>query len=236
AFTGAADRRVGIFEEAGDGTLFLDEIGELPPALQAKLLRVLQERTFRRVGGRADLAFGARVVAATNVDLRGAVADGRFRQDLLFRIDVIGIRIPPLRERREEIPALMDEMVRDVARRFGRPVPDVTADALDAAAGHGWPGNVRELSNRIERAVALSNGATIGARDLFPERDLEDTGRETGTTPTLADVRDEAERRHIETVLARTEGQVALAATLLGISRTTLWERMRKFGLQGRGD
>jgi len=236
AFTGAADRRVGIFEEAGDGTLFLDEIGELPPALQAKLLRVLQERTFRRVGGRADLTFGARVVAATNVDLRVAVADGRFRQDLLFRIDVIGIRIPPLRERREEIPALMDEMVCDVARRFGRPVPDVSADALDAAGGHGWPGNVRELSNRIERAVALGDGATIVARDLFPERDLDHTGRETGTTPTLADVRDEAERRHIETVMARTEGQVALAATLLGISRTTLWERMRKFGLQGRGD
>jgi DNA-binding NtrC family response regulator len=236
AFTGAVDRRVGVFEDAGEGTLFLDEIGELRLPLQAKLLRVLQERSFRRVGGRADLPFGARVVAATNVDLQAAVADGTFRRDLLFRIDVIGVRIPPLRERAEEIPALMADMVREFARRFGRAVPEIAPDVVTAAKGHPWPGNVRELSNRIERAVALGDGMGIAVPDLFPEWDLGAADHGDEAMPTLADVRDKAERGHIEAVLARTEGQVALAASLLGISRTTLWERMRRFGLQGRSD
>jgi DNA-binding NtrC family response regulator len=233
SFTGAADRHVGVFEEAADGTLFLDEVGELPAALQAKLLRVLQERRFRRVGGTADLPFRARLVSATNTDLEQAVAEGRFRRDLLFRLDVIGVRIPPLRERTEEIAPLIDRFAADCAARFGTAAPTPSEAALAAAAAHDWPGNVRELRNRVERAVALAAGQRIEASDLFPERRL---SADEDATPTLAKVREEAERRHIAAVLARTGGGVQEAAALLGVSRTTLWEKMRRYGLGADGD
>jgi len=234
SFTGAADRHAGVFEEAADGTLFLDEVGELPPPLQAKLLRVLEERRFRRVGGTADLPFRARLVSATNADLETAAAEGRFRRDLLFRLDVIGVRIPSLRERAEEIGPLIARFAADCAARFGLPgpAPRPTGGALAAAAAHDWPGNVRELRNRVERAVALAAGPWIEASDLFPERRLSADGDET---PTLARVREEAERRHIAAVLARTGGAVREAAALLGVSRTTLWEKMRRYGLGADG-
>jgi DNA-binding NtrC family response regulator len=233
SFTGAADRHVGVLEEAADGTLFLDEVGELPAPLQAKLLRVLQERRFRRVGGAADLPFRARLVSATNADLGQAVADGRFRRDLLFRLDVIGVRIPPLRERSEEIAPLLDRFAADCAARFGIEAPTPSEAALAAAAAHDWPGNVRELRNRVERAVALAAGQRIEASDLFPERRL---SADEDATPTLAKVREDAERRHIAAVLARTGGGVQEAAALLGVSRTTLWEKMRRYGLGADGD
>jgi DNA-binding NtrC family response regulator len=235
AFTGAVDRHLGFAERAGDGLLFLDEIAELPMAVQAKLLRLLQERRFTRVGGTAELPFRARLACATNVDLAAAVARGAFRQDLYYRINVIEVRIPPLRDRPDEILPLARRFAAEVAARFGAGPTDLDPAAERALRDHPWPGNLRELRNRVERAVALCERERIGAADLFPERALlSGAGEEAaGALPTLAAVRDEAERRHIQAALRETEGRVQRAAELLGISRTTLWEKMRRLGVEG---
>ena len=226
AFTGAHARHEGFAERAGEGVLFLDEVGELPAGVQAKLLRLIQERAFFRVGGEQLVPFRARLLCATNAPIEAMVHDGRFRQDLYYRINVIPVAIPPLRERRDDLKPLFDRYVLYFADTFGRSVRGLTSLAEEAALIHDWPGNVRELRNRVERAVALAEGPLIGPADLFPEWDAAEAPEVD--LATLAEVRDAAERRQIERALAHTGGQIKAAADLLGVSRTTLWEKMRR--------
>ena len=235
AFTGAAGAHRGLLEEAGDGTLFLDEIGDLPLPLQVKLLRVLETRRFRRLGSAEDRDFRARLVCATNQDLERMVADGTFREDLWFRINVITCRLPPLRDRPEDIADLLESVAAAAARENGLPGIAFDPSAVDAALAHAWPGNIRELINRVQRAVALGGGRTLAAADLFPEG--VDTGRRAAPggdaiDGSLSDIREAAERRHILAALARTGGSTKEAADLLQVSRTTLWEKMRRYGIE----
>ncbi|RUT28353.1 sigma-54-dependent Fis family transcriptional regulator [Arsenicitalea aurantiaca] len=232
AFTSAVARHVGFVEQAGEGTLFLDEIGEVEPALQVKLLRLIQEREFQRLGGRETLHCAARIVLATNRDLEAEVAAGRFREDLYFRINVLACPLPPLRARREEIAPLLAHFVAAAARRFGQAAPELGPDALEAANAHDWPGNVRELINRAERAVALAEGPVLGVGDLFPDRALGRRPAAPAEDASLASVREGAERAHIVETLRQTGGAVQAAAEKLGISRTTLWEKMRRYGIE----
>jgi DNA-binding NtrC family response regulator len=208
-------------------------------------LRVLQERQFRRLGASQDLAFKGRLVCATNRDLEEAVRDGVFREDLLFRINVVTIRVPPLRERLEEVAPLITAFAANAAQRMGIALKPASTAAVLAAEQHDWPGNVRELRNRVERAVALAGGAELTPADLFPEnatRLLQPASHASGGPataqsrssigfPSLAEVRDQSERIHILRALDETDGRLQDAAKLLDISRTTLWERMRRHGI-----
>jgi DNA-binding NtrC family response regulator len=237
AFTGAAGAHRGVIEEAGEGTLFLDEIGDLPLPLQVKLLRVLETRRFRRLGAAEDRAFRARLVCATNKDLERLVADGRFREDLWFRINVITCTLPPLRERPDDIADFLEAFVASAAKENGYTSLAVDPSAIEAALAHAWPGNVRELINRVQRAVALGGGGTITAADLFPDgvtRARPGALSQDGAEPdgSLSEVREAAERRHILAALARTGGSIKDAADLLQVSRTTLWEKMRRYGIE----
>jgi DNA-binding NtrC family response regulator len=227
AFTGATERRPGAAERAGRGTLLLDEVAELEPALQAKLLRLLEDRRFLRVGGTRDLPLEARIIAATNADLAGRVAEGRFRGDLYYRLAVVELRVPPLRERPEDMPGLARALLAESARQAGRPGLRLTDAAEAAMATHPWPGNVRELRNRIERAALLAPTESLGPDDIFPGA----THAPAPAPLTLAEARDGAEREHIRRILARCEGRMADAARALGISRTTLWERAKRLGI-----
>jgi DNA-binding NtrC family response regulator len=230
AFTGALTRHQGYAERAHNGILFLDEIGELPLSAQAKLLRLIEERAFVRVGGETPIKTSARIICATNVDLGRAVAEGRFRSDLYYRINVISVEIPPLRDRRDDIVPLAQQFMQEFAEAFARDVCGFTAAAEQALIEHSWPGNVRELRNRVERAVALSNAPWIGVEALFPLDAVEpDQGRNSFRT--LVEVRSHAERSHIRRVLAGV-GCVEEAAKLLGVSRSTLFEKMRKLDIR----
>jgi DNA-binding NtrC family response regulator len=230
AFTGAHARHEGYAERARDGVLFLDDVSELPPAVQAKLLRLVQERAFFRVGGEHPVPFRARLVCATNADLQACVRSGQFREDLYFRINVIAVDIPPLRQRSDDILPLLRHYAAYFAEALKADVRGFTAHAETMAQNHSWPGNVRELRNRVERAVALANSPWLDPGDLFP--DLAQRGLAPQLPPSLASVTDTAQRRHIQDVLARTGGQIRKAAEMLGISRTTLWEKMRRLGLE----
>jgi DNA-binding NtrC family response regulator len=236
AFTGAHSRHEGYAERARDGVLFLDEITELPPPLQAKLLRLVQERAFFRVGGERPVSFRARLVCATNADLQARVREGQFREDLYFRINVIAVAVPPLRERTEEIAPLLRHFTTYFAETLKSDVRGVTAHAETMARLHSWQGNVRELRNRVERAVALAGGPWLDAADLFPDFVPRESAGDL--LPSLANVTESAQRQHIQAVLERTGGHLKKTAELLGISRTTLWEKMRKLGLapEGTGD
>ncbi len=231
AFTGAHARAAGLLEEAGDGTLFLDEVGELSLEVQAKLLRVLEERRFVRVGGTAPVACRARFVFATNRDLKEEVRAGRFREDLFYRIGVIECRLPPLRERADEIAGLLATFVAEIAERMGRPPLPVSPAAIAHAEGFSWPGNVRELRNRVERALALADGPCLDVADLFPEATPEAAGPAEPRGASLAEARAAAEAAHIARVLAGTGRNMAETARILGISRTTLWEKVRAYRL-----
>jgi DNA-binding NtrC family response regulator len=231
AFTGAVRDKAGLFEVAGGGTLFLDEVGEMAPMLQAKLLRALQEREIRRVGGDRTIRVDTRVVAATNRDLRAAVEAGRFREDLYFRLGGFVITVPPLRDRREEIPALAQAFLVRTAARLKKNVSAIAAEAMTTLMDYQWPGNVRELQHAVERAVILANGRRVQRRDLPPEI----TG---GATVARGD--DSLDLRHheratIERALARFGGNRRQAAAALHISTATLWRRMRDYGLEQRG-
>jgi DNA-binding NtrC family response regulator len=226
AFSGAHARHLGYAERAGSGTLFLDEIGDLAPKLQAKLLRLLEERSFTRVGGEQVIPFKARVVCATNADLQQKVKEGSFREDLLYRINVVHVPVPPLRDRGEDIAWLIDRFVTELAGEADERIQGTSALALEAALAHGWPGNVRELRNRVERAIALGDGPLLMPGDLFP--DLGHAFR-PAQREGLDGIRDEAERRHIARVLAENGGAVLATAKALGISRTTLWEKMKRY-------
>ena len=224
AFTGSTGKRAGKFEAAGGGTLFLDEIGELPLALQAKLLRAVQEKAFHRVGGTREVQVDVRIVAATNRDLAAAAREGRFREDLFHRLGTLPLTVPPLRERPEDIPLLARHIAARVARGLGRPFVDLSPSALARLLAYPWPGNVRELQNVVERAVVLSDAPTLGAEALT----LAVPGTSEGSFgSSLA----EAERETIRRALLKTGGKRGETAKLLGISWPTLRARIRKHGL-----
>ncbi len=230
AFTGAATRHVGFAERAKAGILFLDEIGDLPMSLQGKLLRLLEDGSFLRVGGEMPVPFRARIVAASNRDLPASVKQGMFREDLLFRLNAIAIEIPALRHRPEDIPWLIDFLF-PVQQAEARGIRGISTFAEEEALNHSWPGNVRELRNRLFRATALSQNEMIMPADMFPERN--EVPFADDFFPTLAEVRDAAERRQIERALGATDRQIEKSARMLGISRTTLWEKMRRLGVEG---
>jgi DNA-binding NtrC family response regulator len=225
AFTDARADRMGRFELADGSTLFLDEIGNVPPAQQAKLLRVLQTGTIERVGSSKSRKVDVRVVAATNSDLRAEVAAGRFREDLLFRLNTIVIKLPPLRERREDIPVLAQHFLRRHAARYKKPAGGFDAEALRVLLAHSWPGNVRELDHAVERAVLLAAGPVITAGDFA-------LGADGGPAPRLEDLTlEEVERVLIVKALERCGGNVSQAAGRLGLSRSALYRRLQHFGL-----
>jgi transcriptional regulator with PAS, ATPase and Fis domain len=220
--------KAGLFEVAGNGTLFLDEIGEVAPTVQAKLLRALQEREIRRVGAERNVNVNARVVAATNRDLRAAVDAGTFREDLYFRLGAFVITVPPLRERREDIPPLVHDFLGRAATRVKKDVKSVSADAMTALMNYRWPGNVRELEHAIERAVIVASGVSVRARELPPE-----VSQKTRPHPTTDDSLDlqAQERTMIERALERFRGNRRQAADALKISTVTLWRKMKQYGL-----
>src|SRR5690606_28278274 len=226
AFTGAIKQTLGKIEVADGGTLFLDEIGDLPQALQAKLLRFLQERTIERIGGREGIPVDVRVVCATHRNLRDLIAEGSFREDLFYRLSEIVVTIPPLRERAGDAALLAHAFVQRFARQNGRDRMVLREDALDAIQRHPWPGNVRELENCIKRAVIMADGASITADDLGLQVSDE------APMLNLRVAREEAERQAVLKVMARVEGNVARAADLLGISRPTLYDLLNRFGLR----
>jgi DNA-binding NtrC family response regulator len=233
AYTGADRARRGHFEQAIGGTLFLDEVAELAPALQVKLLRVLQDRRIRRLGGETEIDVDLRLVCATHRDLRALVAQGRFREDLYYRIHVVHLRVPPLRERPEDVLWLARRFLADLAREQGEDCRTLGVSARAALLAHAWPGNVRELHNRLERACVLTPHRELTAADLFDEDgEVGEVTEATDTLPTLEAFVAEAERSYLKAVLARHDGRVGLAAAALGISRKTLWEKCRRHGLR----
>jgi two-component system response regulator HydG len=230
AFTGAHKDHKGLFEAADSGTLFLDEISEVSPAFQVKLLRTLQEHTIRRVGDTKELPVNVRVIAATNQDLHQLVRDGRFRQDLFFRIKVIPIHIPPLRKRREDILPMAESFLTRLADRMGRRTPRLAESAKQKLLEHDWPGNVRELENTLERALIFRHVDEIHARDLSVETciPIRDSREDEAGGPMLP--LHEVEKRYILDVLNRCSGNKARAAEVLGIGYNTLWRKLKKFG------
>lgn len=229
AFTGAVKRKPGRFELAQGGTIFLDEIGDLPLPAQAKLLRVLQEKTVERVGGTGSIKIDVRLLAATNKGLEDEVKEGRFREDLFYRLNVIPVTIPPLRERKEDIPALIEFFMDKFRARLARKVR-FAPEALDMLLSYDYPGNVRELENIIERCVTLSAAEVISRAELPL---LMNTGGGLKTDgQSLSDVAAAAERGHIIRTLQTTQGNKTKAAELLGISRKTLWEKINSYGIR----
>jgi formate hydrogenlyase transcriptional activator len=229
AFTGAVSQRIGRFELADGGTIFLDEIGELTLELQPKLLRILQEREFERLGGSRTIHTNARLIAATNRDLERMVAENRFREDLYYRLNVFPVEVPPLRKRPEDIPLLVDHFALQFSRRMNRQIEAVSSEAMVALSQYTWPGNVRELQNVIERAVILSHGRILEV----PVRDLRVRAGASPLTPTGQTLQ-QIERAHIMATLERTKWVVAGpngAASRLGLNRSTLQFRMRKLGI-----
>ncbi|HJW24694.1 MAG TPA: sigma-54 dependent transcriptional regulator [Rhodocyclaceae bacterium] len=229
AFTGASTTKGGLLEAAAGGTLFLDEVTEMSPAIQVKLLRLLQEREFFRVGGTETIKADIRIVAATNRDPAQAVAEGRLRQDLYFRLNVVSLHIPPLRERRGDIPMLASHFMSKAAHRMNKRVSEIDPEAFDCLLAYGFPGNIRELENLMERAVALAESEVITA-DLLPEAVRGGKGQRSVATPDspilpLAEI----ERQHIMRALDHTQGNRALAAQLLGIDRVSLWRKLRAY-------
>jgi DNA-binding NtrC family response regulator len=229
AFTGATQRHLGYAERAGNGILFLDEIGELRLDLQAKLLRLIEDRSFYRLGGERPVPFQGRLVVASNANLPKLVESGQFREDLYYRINVVPVRIPALRERPQDIPWLMERFFAESANRIETSLRGISSLAEEAALVHAWPGNVRELRNRMERAVALGLGQWVMPGDMFPEHS--DTLAPEVQMGSLEDARLQAERRHIQRALSATGGEIGAASKLLGVGRTTLWEKMRRLGL-----
>src|SRR4051812_12763670 len=235
AFTGAATRRLGCFEIANGGTLFLDEIAEMPVSLQAKLLRVLEDRKIRRLGATHEVSVDVRVLAATNRDPGEAVNEGSFREDLLYRLNVIAIDLPPLRLRKDDIPLLSQHLVAQLAERHTRPGRFLSADAVEALQSHTWPGNVRELRNVIERAVIICSAETIERHHLAPyplEQRKQVRSEDTVLLPVGTPI-DEVERRMILRTLQKTDNNKTRAAELLQISLKTLHNKLRLYREQG---
>ncbi len=232
AFTGAGARRAGRFESADGGTLLLDEVGDMPRETQAKVLRVLQERSFERVGDTTTLRVDVRVVAATNRDLEKEVRSGAFRQDLYYRLRVVEIALPPLRDRAGDVPALVDRFLSEAAVRLGRPKAAISAGAMAALSLHRWPGNVRELRNVVERAAVLAPGGAIDVGDLALEG-----GKAVAATATFAEAKrqviEDFERSYLRAALERHAGNVSRTAEAIGMVRQSLQQKMRELGLRG---
>jgi DNA-binding NtrC family response regulator len=233
AFTDAKTQKKGLFELADGGTVFLDEIGDMSPMLQAKLLRALEEKAFRRIGGTQDIHIDVRVIAATNRNLEKAIEEKKFREDLYYRLNVITIDVPPLRERREDIPLLVEHFLKQFAADFRRGVLHVGPEALRKLEAYDWPGNVRELRNVIERAVLLGSGPAISEDDIVLGRSSApaEAGRRLFTLPPKGIRLDELERDLVVQALERTGGNQTRAGELLGLTRDQIHYRMVKFGL-----
>ena len=229
AYTGANETQMGLIESAHRGTIFLDEIGAMPMAMQVKLLRFVQERTLIRVGGVKPIAVDVRLIAASNQDLKEAVAKKKFRQDLYYRLNVVLIRLPPLRERKSDIPLLIRHFLAKYNAVFGKRIQDVDPEAMEILVHYPFPGNVRELENIVERAVALGDHDTIRSTDLPPDlQKLSISSADSDHWPSLA----EKEREYIRQVLLKTHHHKAAAAEILKIPRTTLWRKIKRYGLE----
>jgi two-component system response regulator AtoC len=240
AFTGASERRVGRFEEANHGTIFLDEIGEIDAATQVKLLRALGEQTIQRVGSNQNIKVDVRVIAATNKNLEAMVREGKFRDDLFYRLDVVPIHLPPLRERREDIPLLINAFLQEFSRQNQKKIAGLSADAQESLQRYDWPGNIRELRATIERAVVLCRGERIGVRDL-PERiqgKLASAERAYPGGATYVQSTDlnleKMEKAFLEQALRLTDGNVTEAAKMLGISRRTLHRKIKTYKMDAK--
>jgi transcriptional regulator with PAS, ATPase and Fis domain len=226
AFTGAGERRCGKFEMAHEGTIFLDEIGDISPKLQVDLLRALQERSFYRVGGQEEVRVDVRVIAATHVNLQQAVAEGKFRDDLYYRLNVIEIRIPPLRERHEDIPLLAAHFLERLSHELGKDVGEISEDGLKALLDYHWPGNVRELENAIERAMVTCRSQKLTGEDFAF---LSQNGpAKAWTVPAGMSLQD-LEKVAITATLERTYGNIKESASILGIDRSTLYEKIKRY-------
>jgi transcriptional regulator with PAS, ATPase and Fis domain len=228
AFTGAVRDRPGVFTRANGGTLFLDEVAELPMELQAKLLRVLQEQCFVPVGGTRNIQVDVRIVAATHRSLRAEVQAGRFREDLMYRLRVIPLYLPPLRDRRGDVEVLLWHFIEQQMERGGRSVRDISPEAMRTLLDHTWPGNVRELINVIEYAMAVGRGPVLGLRDLPPEFREPGALKRARTTQSDGPVDEES---MIREALERSNGHIGTAADLLGMSRPTFWRKRKKYGI-----
>jgi len=227
---GTRHPHVGLVEQAEAGTLFLDEMSALPSPLQGKFLRLLEDGTYRRLGGTQEFTSNARIISSSNADLPKLVSEGAFRADLYYRLNVIELRIPPLRSRPEDILPLAEHIIAEIARRTSGRIPVLLPAARAALCEHRWPGNIRELRNRLERAIGLADGsAQLSAQALFPEQSL--LTSPPNRIASLAEARERAERLQIEEALRQTEGELGKAANLLGVSRTTLWDKMRRLGI-----
>jgi two-component system NtrC family response regulator len=235
SFTGANSQKIGLIETAAGGTLFLDEIGDLPPPMQVKMLRFLQEKRIQRVGGRQEIEVDVRVLAATHVDLTAAIKEGRFREDLYFRLAVVVCKLPPLRERGDDIILLAQDFLKRFGKQNGRENLSFDSQALKAIARYPWPGNVRELQNRIQRAVIMTDGRRIACEDLeLPIRAGDGEASPAGTASLaggLKEARETLERELVNQALERTDGNISAAAKELGVSRPTLYELMNKLGI-----
>jgi DNA-binding NtrC family response regulator len=232
AFTGALERRIGKFEQASGGTILLDEIGEMPPEMQVKLLRVLQEKEIERIGGRTPIKVDVRIVAATNRNLEKEIAEGRFRLDLYYRLNIFPITLPPLRERKEDIPLLAYHFVSRYARKIGKTIADISPKVLKDLTAYHWPGNIRELEHLLERSILLSNGSVIKEIYLPPG-----TQKSAAREPEETRIKtiEENERDHILAILKKCEGKIwgsGGAAELLGVPPTTLNSKMKKLGIK----
>ncbi len=232
AFTGADRTHRGRLELAGDGSAFLDEVGDLAPDMQGKLLRVLQEREFERVGGTAHIPLEARIIAATNRDLRAMVGEGRFREDLLHRLEVARIHVPPLRQRQEDIPLLVEALLQRISGAFGRPIRAISEEALERLERHDWPGNVRELENVLMRSVAFCCGDVLTSVEV-PQSEGGASGKQGGATRWRLE---EAERDHLRQALEHFAWNVSQTARALDISPTTLRKKIRDYGLEKRNE
>jgi DNA-binding NtrC family response regulator len=226
AFTGANERKPGKFELADSGTIFLDEIGDISPKLQVDLLRILQDRTFYRVGGSEEVRVDARVIAATHVNLQQAVAEGKFREDLYYRLNVIDIRIPPLRERREDVPLLARHFVERFSHEVGKDVGDISEGALRLLMDYNWPGNVRELENAVERAMVTCRGRELTEDDFAF---LAQSGASKGWSVPAGMTLQEMEKVLIAATLQRSGGNIKESASILGIDRSTLYEKIKRY-------
>jgi len=235
AFTGATERRVGRFEAASGGTLFLDEIGELPPAFQVKLLRVLQEHQLERLGSNRPIDVDVRIVAASLRPLEEDIQGGRFREDLFFRINTVTINLPPLRERREDIPILAQAFLEEFARERGKQLAGFDDDVLEAFEGYAWPGNVRELRNVVERAVLFCNGPRVTIDELPATMRSTASRAQKGRDEPVLSLSEAVERAEIDAIraaLAATKGHRSEAAKILGVSRKTLWEKSKHYQIE----